>query len=141
VPPEWICPVGECDGSGWVETTTPESYGPEAAKCSCYERRASSRRLADTLHPLVREFIDARFVSWSEVERVGAAAGTREATTLEAQMREKWLSFAARAVQSRASASIGVAPELRRLEEARSEDARRGDLRRFDPAGLLPSGA
>lgn len=135
-PPEWTCPHGECDGGGWTVTERDDG-ADDASHCRCWDERQASRRLADSLDPLVREFIADRYVTWGEVEAVGQG----NATTLEAQMRQKWDVFRHRAVESRAFATIDAAPDLPRLEQAREEDAprqarRRRSLERFSTAAL-----
>lgn len=114
---DWVCPHGRCDGSGFVVDEDTNS----AWNCDCRAARREARR-GEPLHPLLREFIDERYVTWGEVELVGQGANT----TLEAQMRAKWIAFADRAVQSRAIAALEGPPTLHRLNSARHEDSLRG---------------
>lgn len=114
---DWRCPHDLCDGSGFVVDEDTNS----AWDCDCRPARREARR-GEPLHPLLREFIDDGYVTWGEVEAVGRGM----ATTLEAQMRAKWIAFSERAVQSRAIAAIEGPPTLRRLGSARHEDALRG---------------
>jgi hypothetical protein len=118
-PSDWECPAGRCDGSGFVDISTPELPNT-VTDCACRPQRTAARQGADELHPLLREFIGAGYVTWGEVEEVGAGG----ATTLEAQMRSKWDAFAYRAVESRAIAAIDAPPSMRRLQQARDEDDR-----------------
>lgn len=134
---EWICPHGRCDGSGFVH----HPLRNDATDCECRPARIAATRQADPLHPLLREFVDEGYVTWGEIDAVGA--GGREAATLEAQMRRKWEAFADRAIDSRAFAAIEGPPTLRRLESARDEDAprrRRGELGKPDVLAALPRG-
>lgn len=142
VPEPWVCPYAECDGDGWTEhPEKPKSNRP----CRCRPERQAARRLADTLDPLVREFIGDGYVTWREVDKLGAAMADSASLTLEAQMRTKWDSFAARAIESRAIASIEGAEHLPRLEQARDEDGprrkpSRGQLGRPNFQAALPVG-
>lgn len=113
----WACTVGRCDGSGWVEHTAERAASP----CPCRPAMLEARRKLDMLAPLVREFFDLGYATWAEVDALCSSVNT----TLEAQMRDKWNRFAARAVESRVLASIEGAPDLPRLEEARRDDERR----------------
>jgi hypothetical protein len=112
----WTCPEGTCDGSGWVEVGERE-----AQRCPCYAARVEASRALDLLAPLVREFFDDGYVTWAEVDELCSSVNT----TLEAQARDKWNRFVARAVESRVLAAIEGAPDLPRIEEARHADARR----------------
>jgi len=116
-PDGWTCPHDRCDGSGIVHHDEKNDSWP----CECRAAMIAARRLADPLHPLLREFIDEGYVTWTEVEAVGRGM----ATTLESQMRAKWEAFARQAVESRAIASLDGPPTLRRLERARDEDGLR----------------
>lgn len=157
-PPEWTCPYEECGGSGFAErreaytyTTVKRENGRIEAErreaerditcdCRCRPERIASRRMAESLHPLVREFIAEKYVTWDEVETVGKGG----ATTLEAQMRTKWEAFIHRAAESRVLAAVDAPAGMQRIEAARSEDERRGGPRRLSAdgiAGMLERGA
>lgn len=115
-PDDWKCPYGRCDGSGFVHADDAN----DATDCECRPEKREARR-GEPLHPLLREFIEERYVTWGEVELVGQGANT----TLEAQMRQKWEAFAGRAVRSRVIAALEGPPTLKRLASARAEDAPR----------------
>lgn len=117
----WTCPHETCDGSGFII----HDVHNDATDCACRPAKLAARRAADTLHPLVREFIEDGYVTWSEVEAVGRGMET----TLEAQMRQKWDAFASRAIESRVIAALEGPPTLRRLAGARTED----DARQVGP--------
>lgn len=147
-PAPWACPVGACDGSGLVLPEDPWDHEANAlatpTRCECAPARREHFKMADTLAPLVREFIDEKFVTWAEVDKIGEALGDSATSTLESQVREKWKAFASRAVESRVLASIEAAPDLARLEQARDEDEprrqqQRGALGRPNFAGALPA--
>lgn len=133
---EWTCPARRCDGTGFVDISTPETPNT-VTDCECRPSRTAAKGKLDELHPLLREFIAAGYVTWGEVEDLGAGSDT----TLEAQMRDKWQAFARRAVESRAIAALEGPPTLRRLDEARGEDGprRRRELKRigFDVVASL----
>jgi hypothetical protein len=134
-PNDWTCPLEACDGTGFIDVSTPELPNT-VTDCKCRPARTAARQGADELHPLLREFISAGYVTWGEVDTVGQGGET----TLEAQMRAKWDAFARRAVETRAIAAIDAPPTLRRLEEARDEDAprRRAGLERPQYTAALP---
>lgn len=144
-PRPWTCPHGVCDGNGFAVDEATNT----ATDCECRPAMLASRR-GDPLHPLLQEFIDESYVTWTEVEAVGRGMNT----TLESQMRAKWEAFAQQAVESRAIASLEGPPTLRRLERARDEDPPRrraeidlvaylleddvggpGEVRQLHPAG------
>ena len=108
----WVCPEGECDGSGHVAASDD---GRTVRRCRCFPAKVESRRAMDVLHPLVREFV-GRFVSTVEVTRMMTTGDT----TTEAQVREKWRGFIADRV--RAASLIGIdAPNVRQVARAQSD--------------------
>lgn len=123
-PDEWTCPAKRCDGSGFVV----DEAANDATDCECRPAKIAARRQSSALHPLLREFIDEGYVTWSEIDLVGVGGQT----SLEAQMRSKWDAFSRRAVESRAIALIDAPPTLRRLERARAEDEPRRGRRALD---------
>jgi hypothetical protein len=133
----WACPHDSCDGSGFVW----HAERNDSTDCDCRPAKIAAGRAAATLHPLLREFIEDGYVTWSEVEAVGFGMQT----TLESQMRTKWEAFAGRAVESRVIAALEGPPTLKRLGGARSEDAprqledgrRRGELAKPDVLAAL----
>lgn len=126
---EWTCPAGTCDGTGFMDVSTPETPNT-VTDCSCRPARTAARSLLGELHPLLLEFVQAGYVTWTEIEDLGSGSDT----TLEAQMRDKWVAFARRAVETRVISALKGPPTLRRLEEARDEDGprRRRELKRLD---------
>lgn len=114
---DWTCPHDACDGSGFVH----HEERNDSTDCECRPAMITARRQANALHPLLREFVEAGYVTWDEIETVGRGG----ATTLEAQMRAKWDAFARQAVESRVIAALAGPPTLRRLERAREDDDRR----------------
>lgn len=143
VPEPWVCPYGECDGDGYSQ---PNPEVRVVHDCRCRPDRRAARRLAETLDPLVREFIGSGYVTWREVDKLGAGLADHDSLTLEAQMRKKWETYAARAIESRAIASIEGAAPLARLEQARDEDGPRrrpgrGQLAQPDFRAALPERA
>jgi hypothetical protein len=137
-PESWECPAGRCDGTGFVDVSTPELPNT-VTDCECRPARTAKRQGADHLHPLVREFVRDGYVTWAELDAVGSGDG-KDASTREAQMRDKWQAFARRAVESRAIAALDAPPSMRRLEQARAEDDRptRRELGRPDFLAALP---
>jgi hypothetical protein len=132
---EWDCPAGRCDGSGFVDISTSELPNT-VTDCECRPARLAKRAYHELLHPLVLEFVRDGFVTWGELEDLGAGGDT----TLEAQMRDKWQAFARRAVESRAIAALDAPSSMRRLQQARAEDDRttRRELGRPDYLAALP---
>lgn len=134
----WECPHGLCDGSGFVERADRT-----AEDCECRPARLDASRRTDLLHPLVAEWIRAHYATWSEVRRIA----TEYDSTLEAQLRNRWQGFAARAIAARAYSGVEAA-DLPALEAAHDEDApriaaahRRGELGRVNFLAALNAGA
>lgn len=132
-PDEWTCPYDRCDGSGFVDVAERPNTQTD---CECRTEKIAARRAVAALHPLVREFVEAGYVTWGEIDTVGQGGDT----TLESQMRVKWEAFARRAIETRAIAAIEGPPSLRRLESARGEDDRssRRELGKPDYLAALP---
>lgn len=111
----WTCPDGRCGGDGMIVDEATRTGSP----CSCRPRYIAARRGIGELDPMVRQWIDDGFVTWTEVGTV--AEGD---LTAEAQMRTKWEAHAARAVESRVLVLLPSAAPSRRLEQAKVEDER-----------------
>ncbi len=113
---DWTCPAGTCEGDGWVVDVETNS----ARKCSCFQERLAASRQTVQLHPLIQEFLDRGYVTLVEVEEVGSP-DTKNRTTLEAQMREKWRAFVEDQVSSSVMADLPAGTGLPRIERARNE--------------------
>lgn len=136
---DWECPTGRCDGSGFVDVSTP-ALPNTVTDCSCRPERLAAARRANPLHPLVREWVNGRYVTWTELADVATGDG-RDARALEAQMRSKWDAYAARAIDSRVLAAVQGPGTLTRLDAARAEDTPRrdpDDLAKPDYLAALP---
>lgn len=143
----WTCPDNVCDGSGWilvestVEVLGTSQHARDGKRCCCYEARKTATQVVDTLHPLIREWITAGYLTWPEIEDL-TDTERRDRATLEAQARDKWKAFVSRVIQSRAMvvAGIDAPPTMRAVTEGRDEDARRGWLQKPDLVAALTRG-
>lgn len=93
--------------------------GREAAWCDCRADYVAAMRAENTLDPLIRLWLDERFVTWDDIDRVATD------TTAEAQVRKKWEAFADRMIRARVMRGLPNAQGSRALEQAREQDDRR----------------
>jgi hypothetical protein len=141
-PPEWECPLGACDGSGYVAEQR-EGRSGRTTRCDCWPERLAARQMTDTLHPLIREFIETGFMTREEADALGRGATDKDSLTLTAQCRDRWESFASRVVERAALAPGESLPAIEPPpdEMPRRVGRRRGELRRLAPSAddIMPT--
>ena len=115
----WVCTQSEnpCDGTGFVV----DEVAREAVACGCRNAYVVAVRESQVLAPLVRAWIDEGGIATSDIDEI--AGGD---TTVEAQARDRWQSWAARLVNARAVSTVPSPAELEARENRRSELSRAG---------------
>lgn len=109
------CPLGRCDGSGFVLAT--EKLVSEAARhCSCWNKVQDSKFV--TMHAVLRRFIG--LVGWSQINDMLVGGNP----TVEAQLRVKYDALVRDMIEQDTLRGLD-APGLARIERANEQDGER----------------